>query len=118
MKTDFSKLPMKLILVVAALLPVSAVWSKQDPKMDVTDIALCTAAAMKSGQGIEVYRRWSSALLKRYQVIYPNYSTQQLDAYTAERTLDKRKELERRGIHTRPAFQKFLKENCEPFAPF
>lgn len=112
--TDRSQKQMKLLLAAIALSLAPMAWSKQ---MEVSDLALCTAAAMKSGQGIETYRKWSGALLKRYQVIYPNYTPKQLDSYAAERTLDKRRELERRGIHTGPAFLKFFKDNCEPFAP-
>lgn len=105
----------QLIVATIVLTLAPTAWSKQ---MDVTDLALCTAAAMKSGQGINTYQKWSAALEKRYKVIFPNLTAKQLDSYTAERTVDKRRELERRGIHTTPAFLKFFKDNCEPFSPF
>lgn len=107
--------PLAIAVVALGLTYSGAVFPKQ---MGVTDIALCTAAAMKSGQGIDLYRKWSTALKRRYQAMHPSYTSEQLDGYTAERTIDKRRELERRGIHTTPAFLKFFKDNCEPFSPF
>lgn len=85
--------------------------------LGTTDLATCTAAAMKSGQGIELYQVWSSALDSRYKVIYPNLSDTDRDAYTSERILDKRRNLQTRGIGTAPAFRKFYDENCKAYLP-
>jgi hypothetical protein len=85
--------------------------------LGTVDLALCTAAAMKSGQGIPLYTRWSSALDARYKIIYPALSDAQRDAYTSERIIDKRKNLERRGIATAPAYLRFYGSNCESYQP-
>lgn len=81
--------------------------------MDVVDIAVCTAAAMKAGQGIELFRPWADTLTARYKKIYPNKSPEELDSYVTERMSDKRKYLESTGISTSAGFYKFYKQNCE-----
>ncbi|MBA1250293.1 MULTISPECIES: hypothetical protein [Pseudomonas] len=85
--------------------------------LGTTDLAMCTAAAMKSGQGIELYKVWSSALDSRYKVIYPTLSDADRDAYTSERIIDKRKSLQTQGIGTTPAFKKFYDDNCKAYLP-
>lgn len=86
-------------------------------ELGTTDVALCTAAAMKSGQGIELYKVWSTALYSRYKLIYPKLSDADRDAYTSERIIDKRKSLQTRGIETAPAFKKFYDDNCRAYLP-
>jgi len=81
--------------------------------LDVVEIAKCTAAAMKAGQGIELYRPWADELTRRYSKIYPEKSKSEIDNYTTERILDKRRYLESLGISTPVGFYKFYKQNCE-----
>lgn len=85
--------------------------------LNITDFLICTSAAMKSGQGIDVFKKWSKPLQARYAVIYPNKSSKEIDSYSAERIVDKRKELNRMGIFTTPEFLRFYNQNCAPYAP-
>jgi hypothetical protein len=81
--------------------------------MDVVEMAKCTAAAMKAGQGIELFNPWAEALTLRYKAIYPNKNSDELDRYTTERIIDKRRYLESIGISTSVGFYKFYKQNCQ-----
>lgn len=72
---------------------------------------------MKSGQGIELYMIWVNALETRYKRIYPNKSQKEVENYTLERVLDKRKKLNSDGISTTPAFKKFYTQNCSEYSP-
>ena len=81
--------------------------------MDVVEMAKCTAAAMKAGQGIELFTPWAEALTAKYGLIYPNKNSDELDRYTTERIIDKRRYLESTGISTPIGFYKFYKQNCE-----
>lgn len=81
--------------------------------MDVVEMAKCTAAAMKAGQGIELFNPWAEALTLKYGLIYPNKNSDELDRYTTERIIDKRRYLESIGISTPVGFYKFYKQNCE-----
>ncbi|MCH7381181.1 hypothetical protein [Acinetobacter higginsii] len=84
--------------------------------LDVVDTAVCTAAAMKS-QRFKVYDIWATELKNRYALIFPNKSKSELDEYTSERILDKKRGLERKGYSTKPAFLKFYNTNCKDFEP-
>lgn len=107
--------------VCAALLAMataaSAAGFADKSTLGTPDYALCTAAAMKSGQGFALYKSWVEPLNARYKVIYPNLSDKERDAYTAERVLDKRAALNRKGIATTPAFKAFYDTNCKPYGP-
>lgn len=81
--------------------------------MDVVDMTTCTAAAMKAGQGIELFTPWADALTLRYSKIHPNKSPQEIDSYTTERISDKRKYLQSIGISTATGFYKFYQQNCD-----
>jgi len=85
--------------------------------LGTVDLAVCTAAVMKSGQGIALYKTWSGALDERYKVIYPKLSDKERDAYTSERIIDKRRALEAKGIVTVPAYKRFYVENCNDARP-
>lgn len=109
---------MKNILIgalIGATLSVSgaanAGYQDKSP-LDITEFAVCTAAAMKNGKGLNFYMNWANALHKRYGVIFPTYSEAKLSQYTSERVLDKARYLNRNGIETRPAFAKFYDNNC------
>lgn len=106
------------LLLFSLVAPVASAKGFDDKSsLGTTDLALCTAAAMKSGQGFDLYNDWAKALDARYRRMYPQKSVAEVDAYTAERVVDKRKNLERRGIGTTPAYRKFYDENCAPFKP-
>lgn len=82
--------------------------------MDVVEMAKCTAAAMKAGQGIELFNPWAEALTAKYALIYPNKNPDELDRYTTERIIDKRRYLESIGMSTPVDFYNFYKQNCKP----
>lgn len=103
--------------LAVATATASAAGFQDRSTLDTPDLALCTAAAMKSGQGFDLYNSWVQPLNARYKVIYPNLSEKERDAYTAERVLDKRAALNRKGIATTPAFKTFYDTNCKPYTP-
>ena len=109
---------MKTIDLLLAIAP-AVVFAKFNDKSELgtTEVALCTAAVMKAGMGIDAYRPWAKALDARYRQMYPKKSVKEADSYTSERILDKRRELERRGLATTAAFKKFYKDNCESSHP-
>lgn len=96
-----------------ALVPsiASAKWEDKSA-LGTVELATCTAAVMKSGMGIDAYEKWSNALHRRYQRMHPSKSTKEIDKYTAERIVDKRAELQRKGISTTVAFKRFYEMNC------
>lgn len=109
----------KLILITTCFFASLAFAENSDiSKMEVTDLAICTAAAMKSGNGIATYNDWSELLEKRYKSIYPKMSTQELDQYTAQRIQDKLSYLKQNGILTNFKFKEFYDKNCKIFYPF
>lgn len=91
-------------------------FADQSP-LSITDFAICTAAAMKSGKGIAFYEKWSAPLTKRYAIIFPKKTPEQIDTYTTERINDKRRGLERKGVMTTQAFFKFYESNCKGYEP-
>lgn len=105
-----------IILVVFSGSLYAKGFSDKSP-LSTPDVALCAAAAMKSGQGFALYKKWVDALEARYKTIYPNLTAKESDAYTAERVLDKKRVLERKGIETAAAFKKFYLDNCSSAAP-
>lgn len=84
-----------------------------DPKMDIVNLAKCTAASMKIGQGIGVYKVWTEELTRRYGKIYPNKSTKELDEYVGERITDKLRSLNESGFDSQQAFSKYYDMNCK-----
>lgn len=109
---------MKIFVLLLAILPALAIAKFSDKsELGTTDMALCTAAVMKAGMGIDAYRPWANALDARYRQMYPKKSANEVDSYTSERIVDKRRELERRGLGTSAAFKKFYKDNCESSHP-
>jgi hypothetical protein len=85
--------------------------------LSTPDMAVCTAAAMKSGQGFDLYKRWVGALEARYKIIYSNLSPKEVDSYTAERVMDKKRSLNKKGIQTSSAFKNFYSVNCSDSTP-
>ena len=107
-------------LVFLLIIITTSAWSQSyadKSELDITDMAICTAAAMKSGNGIEIYKRWANALNARYKIIFPHLSDKERDIYTAERIMDKKKALNRKGYETTPTFKKFYSLNCKEYAP-
>lgn len=115
MKTTIALLALSASLAIAPA-TANAGYADKSP-LNITDFAVCTAAVMKNGQGFNAYKTWVSALDARYKVIFPNMTEKERDAYAAERVIDKRKYLNRKGIETTPAFLRFYNENCKGFEP-
>jgi hypothetical protein len=91
-------------------------WADKS-KLGTVDMVVCTAAVMKSGMGIDAYRKWTSALEGRYKKMYPTKTHKDIDLYVSERIIDKRASLQRQGIQTTPAFKQFYDTNCKAFHP-
>lgn len=102
--------------VLSVATPALAGYQDRSP-LDITEFSVCTAAAMKSGKGLDFYMKWANALHKRYGVIFPTYSETKLSQYTSERVLDKVKGLNRNGYETRQAFLGFYEKNCAGSEP-
>lgn len=96
---------------------LTSAQNKDNSKLGITDLAICTAAAMKSGYGIQTFTDWSETLEKRYHSIYPNLNAKELDLYTSERIKDKLNYLKRNGILTSFKFKEFYDNNCKSFYP-
>lgn len=109
---------MKKILLSLFILVVGSncFGKKPTTSLDVVDTALCTAAAMKS-QRFNVYDIWATELHNRYALIFPKKNQKELDQYTTERIIDKKRVLERKGYTTKPAFLQFYNQNCKRFEP-
>lgn len=84
--------------------------------LDITDFLICTAATLKTGP-VEKYVKWADALNARYSLIYPDKTLQQIQSYTTERVLDKRRYLQGKGIISKPANEDFYKKNCAASEP-
>lgn len=86
---------------------------KIDPKIDIVDLTICTAASMKIGQGIGVYQVWTEELINRYRKTYPNKSESELDNYVSERIDEKLRYLKSKGLDSQISFAKFYDLNCK-----
>lgn len=106
-----------VIFTLISLNSLTAFAFEDKSSLSTVDMAVCTAAAMKSGQGIQLYTTWANALEARYKRIYSNKSQKEIESYTVERVLDKRKKLNNDGISTTPAFKNFYTKNCADYAP-
>ncbi|ENU80008.1 hypothetical protein F975_01760 [Acinetobacter sp. ANC 3789] len=84
-----------------------------NPKMDIVNLAKCTAASMKIGQGIGIYKVWTEELTNRYRKIYPDKSVSELDSYVGERITDKLRSLRESGFDSQQAFSKYYDMNCK-----
>ena len=87
--------------------------TKIDPKMDIVDLATCTAASMKIGQGIGVYKVWTEELTNRYRKTYPSKSESEISNYVSERIDDKLRYLKSKGLDSQISFTKFYDLNCK-----
>ncbi|HGH3636101.1 TPA: hypothetical protein ACJK7C_002806 [Acinetobacter baumannii] len=92
------------------------VVQKAETKLDSVEMANCAAAALKS-QEVEVFSKWFNALEQKYTVIYPDKSKKEIEAYTDERIMDKKKRLQNNGYDSKPAFNKYYQLNCAEFEP-
>lgn len=78
----------------------------------VTDtVVFCTGATLKMGD-MALWKKWVAESERRYKEIYPGKSSAELESYTLERALDKRRDLERRGINSPRAFTQYYNSNC------
>ncbi|TVT78615.1 hypothetical protein [Acinetobacter colistiniresistens] len=84
-----------------------------DPNMDIVELAICTAASMKIGEGIGVYRAWTEELTRRYKKTYPTKSQADVENYVSERIDDKLRYLKGKGLDTKQSFSKYYRENCK-----
>ncbi|EMF5518820.1 hypothetical protein QFX42_003268 [Acinetobacter baumannii] len=92
------------------------VVQKAETKLDSVEMANCAAAALKS-QEVEVFSKWFNALEQKYTVIYPDKSKKEIEAYTDERIMDKKKRLQNNGYDSKPAFNKYYQMNCAESEP-
>ena len=90
--------------------------SKVEFKLDSVETANCAAAAMKS-QEVEVFSKWFDVLEQKYTLIYPDKNKDEVEAYTTERVLDKRRSLQSKGYDSKPAFNKYYQMNCVDYEP-
>jgi bisphosphoglycerate-dependent phosphoglycerate mutase len=89
---------------------------KEKIKLDSVETANCAAAAMKS-QGAGIFGKWFAVLEQKYTSIYPKKNKEEVQAYTTERVLDKRRSLQSKGYDSKPAFNKYYQMNCVDFEP-
>ncbi|MPW44795.1 hypothetical protein [Acinetobacter guerrae] len=83
-----------------------------NPKKDIVEVARCTAASMRMGQGIGIYKVWTEELKSRYGKIYPQKGDAELEAYTGERITDKLEDLRNMGLDSTQSFYDYYKTNC------
>lgn len=106
--------PYPFIVVVFSLLlavqNVSAKGFADGSDMSTPDMAKCSAAALKIDK--ELWGQWYSTLKARYELIYKDKSPEQIQAYTFERVLDKRRGLNRLGFDSKRAFKNYFNKNC------
>lgn len=81
------------------------------PEADITAVVTCTGATLKMGD-VELWKKWVAESQRRFATIYPDKSAQEIEAYTLERALDKRRALERTGVGTQRAFTDYFNKNC------
>lgn len=101
------------IIVVLALLTVSDAHANGFPdgsSMGTPEMAKCSAAALKVD--MKTWKKWYAALEKRYSLIYSDKSKKELESYTIERAMDKKKALNRDGIDSKRAFKNYFDKNC------
>jgi len=81
---------------------------------DSPEIAMCTAASLQMQTSITLYSTWFDILKQRYTVIYPQKTAKQVEAYTIERVLDKKRRLKDMGYDSKSAALKYFQVNCTP----
>ncbi len=108
----------KIAVMAFFCLPVvgQAKWMDKS-ELETVDMVRCTAAVMRAGMGIELYRKWTKALEQRYSKMYKSKTAKEVDAYISERILDKRAELQRQGMQTTAALKRYYDLNCKNFHP-
>lgn len=74
------------------------------------EMAKCSAAALKID--IKIWEQWYTALEKRYAIIYKNKSKKELQSYTIERVMDKKRSLNSLGIDSKRAYKNYFELNC------
>lgn len=95
-----------------AVMPETMPQPASQPTLEIDEFTSCAAATLKSGD-LELWRKWSSALLQRYRTIYPDKSSADAESYMLERVTDKRRRLNSMGIDSQKAFVDYYKKNCE-----
>lgn len=79
--------------------------------LSTPDMAKCAAAALKTDQ--DLWGKWYEVLKARYAIIYKEKSPKEIENYTIERVIDKRRDLNRDGIDSKRAYLDYFKINCE-----
>lgn len=105
---------MKKILLALIIFssPIFAKGFNDGSKMGTPEMAKCAAAALKIE--LELWKKWQSAVQDRYSIIYKeSKSPEEIEAYTYERIMDKKRALQRQGYDSKKAFQKYFSLNCE-----
>ena len=103
---------MKRIMVLA-LFVVTTAHADGFPDgstMGTPEMAKCSAAALKID--MKTWKKWYAALEKRYSLIYSDKNKEELEAYTLERAMDKKRALNRDGIDSKRAFKSYFDKNC------
>ncbi len=116
MKTKFYSKLFLILTIFSCQGPALANWEDKSP-LETVDMVRCTAAVMRSGMGIDAYKKWTAALEKRYKKIHSLKTIKEVDVYMSERILEKRAELQRQGLQTAPAFKRYYQLNCADFHP-
>lgn len=84
-----------------------------NPNMDIVQLAVCTAASMKIGQGVGVYKVWTEELINRYHKAHPEMSENDLESYSSQRIDDKLRFLKDKGINSEQSFIDYYESNCK-----
>ena len=104
---------MRNIILLVVLLS-SPVYSKGFPDgsdMGTPEMAKCAAAALKIE--MKLWKKWHSATEARYAIIYKGKKTpKQIESYTFERIMDKKKRLNSQGIDSKRAYKSYFNNNC------
>lgn len=99
-------------VLIALSMGIRADGFADKSSIDTPTMAKCTAAAMKINSAL--FGQWYDALLLRYTMIYKDSKTEkEIESYTLERILDKRRALNRDGIDSKRAYSKYFSNNCE-----
>ena len=99
-----------ILLTLFSVTAANASGFPDGSTMGTPEVAKCSAAALKID--MKTWKQWYVALEKRYSIIYSDKSKEELEAYTTERVMDKKKALNRNGIDSKRAFKNYFDINC------
>ena len=104
---------MKKLIVFLTVFLCTSVYSKGFPDksdMSTPDMAKCSAAALKIEMNL--WKKWASATEARYALIYKDKSPDEVESYTFERIMDKKRYLNGKGIDSKRAYKNYFENNC------